>query len=348
MRGRMTARRADENVMASASAASGRSRTAQILVALAAAAIVAACLYAVVLLVLPEPPSSRAPFGMSGREAAPRGDALSARILAVQAVFHQYLQGALQAMRADPSALWTLVGVGFGYGVFHAAGPGHGKAVISAYLVADEKALRKGFALCLAAALLQAIVAIALVVGGAALFAVTASGMTLASQRIELASFAVVALLGLWLTWRKAGALVHVLGARTGGDVGPPGACDHVHMPGPADFARVRTLRDHAAIVLAAGLRPCAGALVILAFALSQGMVWAGVAATLAMAAGTALTTGMIASLAVGAKALALRAAGGRARGAAIAGATLELAASAFVLVVGLALVTGMLRAALV
>lgn len=319
-------------------------RLAQALVALAAAALVAAALYALVVTAMPEPPASRAPFGMSGREAAPRGDALSARILAVQAVFHQYLQGALQAMRADPAALWTLIGVGFGYGVFHAAGPGHGKAVISAYLVADGKALRTGFALCLAAAILQALVAIALVGGGAALFSLTASGMTRASGHIEFASFAIVALLGLWLTWRKAGGLLSVLGGRMAG----VGACDHVHMPGPREFSRARRLRDHAAIVAAAGLRPCAGALVILAFALSQGMLWAGVAATFAMAAGTALTTGLIATLAVGAKAIALRAAGGRARGAAIAGAGLELAAAAFVLVVGLALTTGLLRAGLV
>lgn len=317
-------------------------RLAQALVALAAAALVAAALYALVVMAMPEPPASRAPFGMSGREAAPRGDALSARILAVQAVFHQYLQGALQAMRADPAALWTLIGVGFGYGVFHAAGPGHGKAVISAYLVADGKALRTGFALCLAAAILQALVAIALVGAGAALFSLTASGMTRASGHIEFASFAIVALLGLWLTWRKAGAFVFLLGGRAAG------ACDHAHMPGPREFSRARRLRDHAAIVAAAGLRPCAGALVILAFALSQGMFWAGVAATFAMAAGTALTTGLIATLAVGAKAIALRVAGGRARGAAIAGAGLELAAAAFVLVVGLALTTGLLRAGLV
>ncbi|TVR08757.1 MAG: nickel/cobalt transporter [Salinarimonadaceae bacterium] len=323
--------------------ASARSRTMRLLVALAAAAVAAAGLYALLAFALPEPPASRAPFGMSGREAGPRGDSLSVRIIAIQAVFHQHLQGALQAMRADPSALWTLVAVGFGYGVFHAAGPGHGKAVISAYLVADEKALRKGFALCLAAALLQALVAITLVVGGAALFSATASGMTRASERIELVSFAFVALLGLWLTWRKAGSFVAIFDARPGG-AAASATCDHVHMPGPADFARARKLRDHAAIVFAAGLRPCAGALVILAFALSQGMVWAGIAATFAMAAGTALTTGIIAAMAVGAKTFALRVAGGRARLATITGATLELAAAAFVLVVGLALLTGLIR----
>lgn len=316
---------------------------ARLATAAIAIGLVAAALWAIVALTLPEPPPTRAPFGMNPGETAPRGGALAAALLAVQGVFHQHLQAALTAMRDGASGVWTLIAVGFGYGVFHAAGPGHGKAVISAYLVADGKALRKGFALCLAAAVVQAVAAIAIVGVGAALFSATASGMTLASRRIEFASFAIVAALGLYLTWRKAGKVVFLVGGAGAGADAP--GCDHVHMPGPADFERKSALRDQAGVVLAAGLRPCAGALVILAFALSQGMFWAGVAATFAMAAGTALTTGLIASLAVGAKALALRVAGGRSRLAALLGAGLELAAAAFVLVVGLALTTGMLGA---
>ena len=56
-----------------------------------------------------------------------------------------------------------LFGISFLYGVFHAAGPGHGKAVISSYLVANEETWRRGVVLSFASALLQALVAVAIV-----------------------------------------------------------------------------------------------------------------------------------------------------------------------------------------
>ena len=48
-----------------------------------------------------------------------------------QQAFYRLLTGSLKAMRTDPWQLWTLVGLSFAYGIFHAVGPGHGKAVIS-------------------------------------------------------------------------------------------------------------------------------------------------------------------------------------------------------------------------
>ena len=68
-------------------------------------------------------------------------------ILAVQGGFYRSLQAAVLALKADGAALWSLSRIGFTYGVFHAAGPGHGKAVIAAYLMSSERALLKGFAI---------------------------------------------------------------------------------------------------------------------------------------------------------------------------------------------------------
>ncbi|MDZ4369370.1 MAG: nickel transporter, partial [Afipia sp.] len=100
--------------------------------------------------------------------------------------------------------------------------------------------------------------------------------------------------------------------------------------------------REMAGVVLAAGLRPCAGALIILVFANAQGLLWAGIAATFAMALGTALTTGALAALAVFFKFAALRfAGGGSLRGARII-AGLEVLAAAFVAVLGAALFFGL------
>jgi len=62
--------------------------------------------------------------------------------------------------------------------------------------------------------------------------------------------------------------------------------------------------------VLAVGIRPCSGALIVLAFALSQGLLAAGIAAVLLMGLGTAITTGALAAVAVGFKGVARHIAG--------------------------------------
>ena len=288
------------------------------------------------------PPPARGPFGMA-RESAPAATGLGATILALQGSFYRGLQSALAALKESGAALWSLLALGFAYGVFHAAGPGHGKAVIAGYLVSSERAFRRGVAMSFAAALVQALVAIALVGILALLVRATAPSMSRVVNGIELASFALVAMLGAALTWRKAGALAGVVAlARNPGAPVTGAACDHAHLPPPEALERLVRWREMAGIVLAAGIRPCAGAIVVLVFALSQGLFGAGIAATLAMALGTALTTTVIAAVAVFAKRLALRLAGGRHATASVAIAGLELLAAAFVLVLGLTLLAGL------
>lgn len=286
-------------------------------------------------------PPPRNPFGMGLREATPSGS-LGAWILSVQSGFYASLQAGVREMKENGSALFSLLLVGFAYGVFHAAGPGHGKGVISAYLVADEKALRKGFALSLAAALVQALVAIAIVSIVNLALRATASTMNKLALNVELLSFVAVTLLGAVMAWRKAGKVLGVLALARNPSAAVQEDCDHVHMPPPEEIGRLTRWRDMAGVAIAAGIRPCAGALIVLVFALSQGLFAAGIAATFAMALGTALTTGAIAALAVFFKAVALKIAGGRGASGAIAIAGLELLAAAFVLVLGLSLLYGL------
>ena len=309
---------------------------------LAAVAIIALAMGLIGLWLGPvSKPPPRNPFGMGLREATPSGS-LGAWILSVQSGFYASLQSGVREMKQNGSALYSLLLVGFAYGVFHAAGPGHGKGVISAYLVADEKALRKGFALSLAAALVQALVAIAIVAIVSLALRATAATMNKLAMNVELASFVAVALLGAVIAWRKAGKFLGVIALARNPYAAVQDDCDHVHMPPPEELGRLTRLRDMAGVALAAGIRPCAGALIVLVFALSQGVFAAGIAATFAMALGTALTTGAIAALAVFFKAAALRIAGGRGASGAIAIAGLELLAAAFVFVLGASLLYGL------
>jgi nickel/cobalt transporter (NicO) family protein len=313
----------------------------RVVLAVTAVALVAVVIGGLAWLFAPvSAPPPRNPFGIGLREAAPTGS-LGAYILSIQSGFYRSLQAGIRDLREHGGALYSLLLVGFAYGIFHAAGPGHGKAVISAYLVADEKALRKGLGLSLAAALVQALVAITIVGMVAFVLRATAASMNTLATNVELASFLVMTLLGVLITWRKAGKVLGMMVLSRNPLCAVQGeTCDHIHIP-LEKLNRLTQWRDMVGVTLAAGIRPCAGALVVLAFAISQGLFAAGIAATFAMALGTALTTSLIAVLAVFAKTLALKIAGGRGASGAIAIAGIELLAAAFVLVLGVSLLAG-------
>lgn len=152
--------------------------------------------------------------------------------------FYRALTGALKAMREDGSKLWVLVGLSFAYGVFHAAGPGHGKAVISSYMLANEVALRRGVMLSFVSALLQG--ATAIVVVGLAFLVLrgTSVSMTDATRFLETASYALVTAFGAWLLWQKLApriarmmgrARAHSLSAAAVAPIAGHGHAHHLH-----------------------------------------------------------------------------------------------------------------------
>src|ERR1700733_13512356 len=122
----------------------------------------------------------------------PAATGITGWILAEQSRFYRALSGLIHAAKTDGSALWALMGVSFIYGIFHAAGPGHGKAVISSYLVANEETWRRGIVLSLASALLQAVTAIVIVGVAAALLGATAKMMGDAVRVIEIVSYGLI------------------------------------------------------------------------------------------------------------------------------------------------------------
>ncbi len=289
------------------------------------------------------------PFGVARPEPSlsPAGGGLFAWIAAQQSAFYRQLSAAIRAARTDGSALWLLVGLSFAYGIFHAAGPGHGKAVISSYILASGDTLRRGLALSFAGAMLQAIVAVLLVLTFAVALRATSMAMNRASFWLEAAGYAAMAGLGLWLVFTKGRSLV---GAARGdphaGHAHAPGeACGDAcaHIVGAERIAAPLSLSSAAAIIFSIGIRPCTGAVIVLVFALAQGLLWAGVAATFAMAIGTAITVGAIAALAVGAKAAALKLAEFSPRGGSVALRGLEFLAAFAVLALGVALLGGLL-----
>ncbi len=293
-------------------------------------------------------------------------------INAHQQEFYRALTGALKSMRDGGSGFWLLVGLSFVYGVFHAAGPGHGKAVISSYMLANEVELRRGVALSFASSAIQALTAIAIMSAVFLLLRGTAISMTDASRFLEIASYALVTGFGLWLLWRKGGPAMKGLlfgrpahslsSAHPGHDHhhhhghdadghdhhhhGPAescAACGHAHLPDPKLVSGDEFhWRGAWTAIAAVGLRPCSGALIVLSFAFLNGLFAAGVLSVFAMAMGTAITVSLLATLAVTAKNLAVAFAGDGRTGNRIH-AGIEIAGALLVFLLGLALLTASL-----
>jgi nickel/cobalt transporter (NicO) family protein len=310
------------------------------------------------------------PFGVPRPQtpAAPAPDGIVGWLLAKQAEFYRALSGAIRAAKADGSAVWGLFTLSFLYGIFHAAGPGHGKAVISSYVVANEETWRRGIILSFASAFLQALVAVALVGVAAVLLGATARVMSDVVRYIEIVSYSLIALLGLRLLWVKGRAAIatfwqlqaqheHFQHAHAHGHAHHSHAqhhdrghahghvhdahCGHSHGPEPKDLAGAGGWKRGLTAIVAVGLRPCSGAILVLVFALAQGIFWAGVASTFIMGLGTAITVAAIATIAVGAQGFARRLASSQPGSGTLAMRGIEVAAALFVFLFGLALLTG-------
>jgi ABC-type nickel/cobalt efflux system permease component RcnA len=315
---------------------------------------------AVVLVI--EPSFAQNPFGQ--RTPPPSG--FMGWILAQQSAFYQQMAGAIKAAKADGSALWTLVSISFLYGVFHAAGPGHGKAVISSYLIADNATWKRGALLAIISALVQALVAIAVVGVAAVLLGATARTMGNAVRWIEIAAYSLIILFGLYLLWKKGRSFFSAWrGKPTAQDhrhdsghahhdhahAHHHGAHDHVHDehcghshgPEPAVLKGDDWFKRGMVAAVTAGMRPCSGAILVLVFALAQGIFLSGVAATFAMSAGVAITVTAIAVLAVFGKSLAVRLSGAMGGSGDLALRGIEVLGALFVIAFGVLLLTGYL-----
>ena len=260
--------------------------------------------------------------------------------------FYGRMSTTLKAMRG-PSAFaagWTLMLLSFAYGIFHAAGPGHGKAVISTWLLATENELKRGVLISFMSAIIQALTAIVLV---SVLFLVVASvGSTARDVAgvLESASYALIGLLGVYLIWTAlrllaarraiAAPIAAVAGVTTRQSValsdfanfapmksasaapdhvhGPDCGCGHAHLPEAKDLRGDFSLAKAFSLAFAVGIRPCTGAILVLVFANGLGLFWAGIASTFAMALGTFITVSSIAAIAVYGKKLAARLMRGR------------------------------------
>ena len=340
---------------------------------------------------------AQTPFGGPRPSAEPQVGGIVGWLLSKQSEFYREMSATIRAAKSDGSAVWTLLAISFAYGIFHAAGPGHGKAVISSYLVANQETARRGIVLSFASALMQSLVAVVIVGICAWLLNATAKTMCGAEKAIEIVSYALIAAFGARLVWTKGGGFIRALQAPRpvpamalaavahhdhaghghghhdrdhshahaqghahvahhdhehchddhGHDHGHvhDEHCGHSHGPAPGELAGPGGWQRGFGAILAVGIRPCSGAILVLVFALAQGLFWAGIAATFVMGLGTAITVATIAVIAVSAKDLARRLSGTKEGGGALFMRGVEFGAAGLVLLFGVGLLFGYLAA---
>ncbi len=282
-----------------------------------------------------------------------------------QSEFYKALTGALIYLKDSGHAFILLTGISFLYGVFHAVGPGHGKTVITSYLLVSRQTVKRGIVIALCAALMQGLVAIAVVLVAAVIMRSTAVEMTRATDWFEIMSYALVAAVGAWLLWSKFTGRGHhyqerhAHGGANGHDHAHDdhdhhayahehdSACGHSHAPDPRLLAKPLTVSRTWAATVAVGIRPCSGAIIVLVFALSQRLLMAGIGSVLAMSLGTFITVSALAIMAVSAKDVALRFVGLDSGAAERIMRVVEIGSALVVLLLGLTLLGGALQGGL-
>jgi len=226
----------------------------------------------------------------------------------------------------DLAGAAAALGIGFGYGVLHALGPGHGKAVVSTYVLGAERRMRRAMALAVASALVQGVVAVVLILGASELLGMTRRATFEAADWIERGSYVLVAALGLWIAGRA------LFGRAPAHDdcavCAPVGRLSSFSV----QDGELRDRRTWWAALGTIGIRPCSGALLVLVLGESMDLRWLAVAVVVAMSLGTALAVAGLAGAVAGLREVVVRALGGDA-------ARVELLRRGLSVVAGLGLV---------
>ncbi len=233
-----------------------------------------------------------APPEASISDRLPLGAGLVMRFAAAQRRLNDSISDAFRRVRESQTrtAIALILGLAFLYGVLHAVGPGHGKAVVASYFVANHSRWTSGIVMGSVISLIQGASAIVLVGLLAIVLQWRQFDVLNRSTLVEFVSYGLIAALGLVMLYRavtgKGCAHDHGLAHEHDGDHAPSG---HAAKAGSSTVARL-DLR----LVVVTGLTPCASAIIILLFALANQSLGIGIAAVASLAIGMAITVSTI------------------------------------------------------
>ncbi|HVO14446.1 MAG TPA: hypothetical protein VMV26_04490, partial [Alphaproteobacteria bacterium] len=236
--------------------------------------------------------------------------------------------------RGSLGAILLILGLAFLYGVLHALGPGHGKAVVASYFVANRARWTHGVVMGSLISLIQGAGAVVMVGVLAIVLQWRQFDVLDRATLVEFVSYGLIAVLGLVMFYRAVTGKGHDHGLGGGHDEGHVhghehdhhGHAAHVHarvpdhgaevvLARPAEmgtivlgasparatpaYAPVSQLKLDARLIVAAGLTPCASAIIVLLFALANQAFGVGIAAVAALSIGMAVTVSAIGVLSV-------------------------------------------------
>lgn len=248
----------------------------------------------------------QAPVAETGGASLPHAEAgflatQYTRMLRTVTVMQKEMREKLSELGKDIAAnpaggsFWTFIGLSFFYGVVHALGPGHGKAVVFSYFLGKRGSIARGFAMGHLLSFVHAMSAVVLVfVLQWVLGNKGSQGFDEAGGVLQHVSYGLVAVIGLLM-------LVHALYETFSGRQAARICCAAAPQAGYGGIAAVSML---------AGLVPCPGAALVLAFAMGLGLPWTGFFAVLALALGMGLTTSLFGVLSIASRSALVHVAG--------------------------------------
>jgi ABC-type nickel/cobalt efflux system permease component RcnA len=215
------------------------------------------------------------------------------QIIETQRVIHEAITARIEALKEGQSlaALWSLLLISFGYGVFHVLAPGHGKVIVGSYFLGNNASWRDGVWAGLLMAIGHTITAVGIVAVLYLVFGLGQFAVLNDAQYMELAGYGLIAAIGIWLLVRalRDSPECNVCG-HDHHHHGHKHDHDHAHHHHDHDFVEKLTPRPSTGLFAAASLVPCTGSMIILLFCLANNVLWAGILAVIAIALGMWLT----------------------------------------------------------
>jgi nickel/cobalt transporter (NicO) family protein len=196
-------------------------------------------------------------------------------VVRTESKFSRELNRQLGAIRRGGGSAALMAGIlaAFLYGVFHTLAVGHGKTVVVGYFLGNRARPMHGVAMASWIAVCHVVAAIVVAIATHWILERTLMSPVEQNHWIRMISFGAIALIGAWMlggAWR--------------------GTAGHHHHHHDHDHHHHGGTGHRRLLALAAGFVPCSGAILILTFAIANGILISGLAMVFAIAVGMALT----------------------------------------------------------